>query len=81
MLDIMILAQVVLHIFHSQDCFTIPKAEVGKGDNSAKYLKNFAKSKSGHPHLGYNLHANITILAPGVPQIFCSQGTLWVKKV
>ena len=43
--DIMILAQAVLQIFCWQGCFTMykmPKSE--KGDNSANYLQNFAKS-------------------------------------
>ena len=31
--------------------------KLGKGDNSAKYLQNAAKSKSGHLHLGFNLYA------------------------
>ena len=55
MLDITILVQAVLEIFCSQGCFTIQNAKLGKGDNSAKYLQNFAKSLSGHLHLGYNL--------------------------
>ena len=33
--------------------FTMHKSE--KGDNSVKYLHNFAKSESGHPHPGHNL--------------------------
>ena len=33
----------------------MPKSE--KGDNSAKYLRNFAKTLSGHLHLGHNLSA------------------------
>ena len=28
-----------------------------KGDNSAKYLQNFATSQAGHLHLGHNLCA------------------------
>ena len=28
-----------------------------KGDNSVKYLQNFAKSWSGHLHFGHNLWA------------------------
>ena len=53
-----ILAQAVVQLFSTQSCFTIcnmPKSE--KGDNSAKYLQNFAKNKSGHLYIGYNLYA------------------------
>ena len=40
--DITILAQAVLQIYMSQDCFTINNSKVGKGHNSVKYLqKNF----------------------------------------
>ena len=38
----MILTQMVLRIFCSQDYFTIQDAE--KGHNSVKYLQDFAKS-------------------------------------
>ena len=34
--------------------FTMQKLE--KGDDSAKYLQNLAKSKSGHLHLGYSMY-------------------------
>ena len=33
----------------------MPKSD--KGDNSAKYQQNFAKSESSHLHLGHNLSA------------------------
>ena len=33
----------------------MPKSE--KEDNSAKYLRNFTKTSSGHLHFGYKLYA------------------------
>ena len=55
----------------------MPKSE--KGDNSGKYLKNFAKVNQVMYMLDTNCEPNIMILAQAVLEIFCSQGPLWVK--
>ena len=40
---IMILAQAGIQIFCSQGCFTTIMTKSEKGDNSVKYLENFAE--------------------------------------
>ena len=55
--NIMTIAQAVLQIFSSQDCFTIQNAKVKNERYSVIYLQNFAKRYSCHIHLGHNLDA------------------------
>ena len=50
----------------------MPKLE--NGDNSAEYLQNFAKSKSGNLHHIPHCMSDSMILAKAVIQIFCGPG-------
>ena len=53
----------------------MPKSE--KGDNSAKYLQNFAKRYSGHLHFGNSLYAKyIYPCATGSPDILFTGFTM-----
>ena len=41
-----------------------------KGNNSAKYLQNFVKSKSGHLNIGHNVRAKFhDSISSGSPDI------------
>ena len=79
--DIMIPAARFSRYFVHKVAFPLKTTKSEKGDNSVKYLQNFATSLSGHLHLGHILYAksNIMTLAQAVLQIFCSQGPLRVK--
>ena len=55
----------------------MPKSE--KGDNSVKYLQNFAKINQVIYSLDTIYEPNIVILAESVLQILCSHGPLWAK--
>ena len=57
MSDIMILARTVLQIFVHNVALLQKMPMSEKGDNSVNYLRNFAKSTSGHLHIGHNLWA------------------------
>ena len=48
-----------------------------KGDNSAKYLQNFAKVNQVIYTLDTIFESNIMIIAQAVLQIFCWQSPLW----
>ena len=73
----MILAQAVFQLFCWQDCFTINNmSKLEKGDNSAKYLQNFAK-------LNQVIYTLVTIcvpismiLAQAVHQLCCCQDSI-----
>ena len=76
MLDIIILAQAVLHIFFHKIALLY---KMQKGHNSAKYLERFAKSfYQVICTLDSVCMPNIMVLAQAFLQIFCSQGPLWV---
>ena len=73
--DTMILAQVVLQIF----CWQIAllyKMPVGKGDQSVKYIQNFAKIKQVIYTLNTICEPNIMVLAWAVLKIFCWHGSI-----
>ena len=77
MQNTMILAQWVPQIFCSQGNLTIQN-KTEKGDNSVKYLQNFAKINQVIYTLDTICMPNIMTLAQAVLQIF-SQDPLWVK--